>query len=96
MRPSKALATCREQVLSIAAAHGVSSVRVFGSVVKGSDADGSDLDLLVDVPPGASLFDLARLQMEIETLLGIKVDLRTEGELHSRIRPRVLAEARLV
>jgi hypothetical protein len=67
--------------------------RVFGSVLHGDDQDGSDLDLLVDPAPRTSLLDLAGLQMQLEEATGIKVDLRTPGELHSRFLGKVLAEA---
>ena len=67
--------------------------RVFGSVLHGTDQDGSDLDLLVDALPGATLFDLGGLQMELEEMLGVAVDLLTPGDLPLRFRERVLAEA---
>jgi predicted nucleotidyltransferase len=67
--------------------------RLFGSVVHGNDAEGSDLDLLVDPSPDTSLLDLARLQIEIETAVGIKVDLRTPNFLPESFRNQVLAEA---
>lgn len=70
--------------------------RVFGSVLRGTDRDGSDLDLLVDALPGATLFDLGGLQVELEELLGVPVDLLTPGDLPPKLRERVLAEARPV
>ena len=94
MRPSEALATRRDQVMGIAAARGARSVRVFGSVVKGLDREGSDLDLLVDLPPGTSLLHIVGLQLDIEDALGVKVDLCTERELHPALKQRILAEAR--
>ena len=94
MRPSLTLAARRDDVLALAAARGASRVRVFGSVARGADRDDSDIDLLVDVPPGTSLLHLVGLQMDIEDALGIKVDLCTEPELHPALRDRVLAEAR--
>ena len=94
MRPSEALATRRDQVIRIAAARGARSVRVFGSVVKGLDREGSDLDLLVDLPPGTSLVHIVGLQLDIEDALGVKVDLCTERELHPALKERILAEAR--
>lgn len=94
MRPSEALAARREQVLAIAAAHGARNVRVFGSAVKGTDRPDSDLDLLVDVPPGTSLLRIVGLQLAIEDALGVRVDLCTDRELHPELRDRILAEAR--
>ncbi len=67
--------------------------RVFGSVLKGRDLDGSDLDLLVDALPGATLFDLGALQIELEALLGVRVDLVTPGDLPQALRRKVLADA---
>jgi predicted nucleotidyltransferase len=67
--------------------------RLFGSVIHGDDADGSDLDLLVDPSPETSLLDIAKLQVEIEATVGIKVDLRTPKFLPVSFREKVLAEA---
>ena len=70
--------------------------RVFGSVVRGDDTDGSDIDVLVDPLPGTTLFDLGGLQVELETLLGVPVDLLTPGDLPLKFRAQVLSEARPV
>jgi predicted nucleotidyltransferase len=70
--------------------------RRFGSVLHGTDEDGSDLDLLVDALPGATLFDLGGLQAELEELLGVAVDLLTPEDLPARFRAEVLREARFV
>ncbi|HMO45375.1 MAG TPA: nucleotidyltransferase family protein [Rubrivivax sp.] len=94
MRPSLTLAAQRERILALAAARGASRVRVFGSVARGADHDGSDVDLLVDVPAGTSLLQLVGLQLDLEEALGVKVDLCTEPELHPALKARVLAEAR--
>lgn len=94
MKPSEALATYRDRLLAIAAGHGASNLRVFGSVAKGVDREGSDIDLLVDVREGTSLFDLVGLQQDFEDALGMKVDLLTEPELHPMLKDRILAEAR--
>jgi predicted nucleotidyltransferase len=67
--------------------------RVFGSALHGTDQDGSDLDLLVDALPGATLFDLGGLQVELESLLGVHVDLLTPADLPPKVRAKVLAEA---
>jgi predicted nucleotidyltransferase len=64
--------------------------------LRGADREDSDLDLLVDALPGATLFDLGGLQMELEELLGVRVDLLTPGDLPERFRERVLAEAESV
>jgi predicted nucleotidyltransferase len=93
MRPSEALATQRERILAIAAANDVTRVRVFGSALKGSDRPDSDLDLLVDVPPGTSLLRIVGIKLAIEDALGVRVDLCTERELHPQLKDRILAEA---
>lgn len=69
-------------------------MRVFGSVANGLDREGSDIDLLVDMPDGTSLLRIVGLQMDIEDALGVKVDLCTERELHPDLKLRVLAQAR--
>jgi predicted nucleotidyltransferase len=72
----------------------VANPRVFGSVLEGTDQDGSDLDLLVDALPGATLFDLGGLQDELEELLGVPVDLVTPADLPGSFRAQVLLGAR--
>ena len=94
MRPSVALASHRQHVLALAAAQGAFNLRVFGSAAHGLDHDGSDLDLLVDLPPGTSLLQIVGLQLDIEDALGVKVDLCTERELHPALKQRILAQAR--
>jgi predicted nucleotidyltransferase len=96
MRPSSALDRQREVVRETAARFHVTNPRVFGSVLNGSDADGSDLDLLVDALPGTTLFDLGGLQVELESLLGVQVDLLTPADLPPKFRDQVLAQARPV
>ena len=63
-------------------------------MLKGLDQEGSDLDLLVDLPAGTSLLRVIGLQRDIEEALGVKVDLCTERELHPALKERILAEAR--
>ena len=65
-------------------------------MLSGSDLDGSDLDLLVDILPGATLFELGGLQVDLEELLGVPVDLLTPGELPEKFRDKVLQEARSI
>ncbi len=83
----------REEILHIARSHGARNVRVFGSVARGEDDAQSDIDLLVELAPGRSLFDLGGIQFELETLLGRNVDVVTEHGLKPRIRERVLRES---
>jgi predicted nucleotidyltransferase len=94
MRPSLALSRHRDAVCSVAGRYRVVNPRVFGSVLRGEDKDGSDLDLLVDPLPGTTLFDLGGLQDELEQLLGLRVDVRTPKDLPANFRAQVLAEAK--
>jgi hypothetical protein len=83
----------REEILRSAAKHGAYNVRIFGSVARReADAD-SDVDFLVEMEPGRSLFDLGGLLMELQELLDRDVDVVTEKGLRQRIRERVLTEA---
>ena len=93
IKPSVAIASKRSAVRKMVRRFRASNPRIFGSVLHGADNEGSDLDLLVDVLPGATLFDLGGLQAELEELLGVHVDLLTPGDLPSKLRDRVLAEA---
>jgi uncharacterized protein len=72
---------------------GMANPRVFGSAVSGEDSEDSDLDLLVDPSPETSLLDVARLQIEIESAVGVKVDLLTPKSLPFSFREKVLSEA---
>ncbi len=96
MKPSALLQQHRIPILEAASRFAVANPRVFGSVLHNQDAEGSDLDLLVDALPGTTLFDLGGLQLELEELLGIRVDLLTPGDLPLKFRDQVLAEARPV
>ena len=93
MRPSEILPLHRETIRELVLNAGMANPRVFGSVVRGEDREDSDLDILVDPSPRASLLDMAGLQIELEKALGVKVDVRTPGELHPHFREKVLAEA---
>jgi predicted nucleotidyltransferase len=96
MRPSEALALHRTQIREIAMRHRVSDVRVFGSALHGDDTTESDLDLLVDTLPGATLFDLGGLQDELQELLGLPVDVLTLKDLPIKFRYKVASKARPV
>jgi uncharacterized protein len=87
------LHTKREDILSIAARYGAYNVRIFGSVTRGEADEQSDIDLLVNMDSGRSLLDLCGLLIDLEELLGHKVDVVTEKGLRDRIRERVLKEA---
>jgi len=93
MRPSVALDMKRNAVREAARRFRTANPRIFGSALLGTDRDGSDLDLLVDALPGATLFDLGGLQDELQALLGVHVDLLTPADLPAKFRDKVLAEA---
>ena len=84
----------REDILKIATKHGAFNVRVFGSVARGEETENSDIDFLID-------YDLAKtspwftggLLVDLEALLGCKVDVLTEKNLHHLIKQRILKEA---
>jgi len=82
----------RRDLITAAAGHGITHLRVFGSVARGSERPDSDIDLLVDLPPGMSLFRLARAQDELEAIVGAPVDLVPASDLKPGVRPRVERE----
>ena len=81
------------EILGIASRYGARNVRVFGSVARAEADEQSNIDFLVEMEPGRSLFDLGGLQLELESALGRPVDVVTEEGLKARIRARVLREA---
>jgi uncharacterized protein len=83
----------RDQIIALADRHGAHNVRVFGSVARGEAVAGSDLDLVVDFEPGRSLMDHGELIMDLEAVLGCRVDVISARGLGDRIRERVLADA---
>lgn len=83
----------RQEILELANKYGAYNVRIFGSVARGEADANSDIDFLVDMEVGRSLFDLGGLLMELQELLGCRVDLVTEKGLRKRLRERVLREA---
>lgn len=93
MSPNELLQEKREDILRIANKRGASNIRIFGSVARGEADPKSDIDLLVDLEPGRSIFDLGGLLMDLQELLGQNVDVVTERGLRERIRERVLKEA---
>jgi uncharacterized protein len=94
VKPSLALDKNREAIRALVVQYRVTNPRVFGSAARSEDHDGSDLDLLVDAPPGTTLMDLCGLQYELERLLGLPVDVRTPQDISKRYRDTVLASAR--
>lgn len=86
----------RDEILKLAAQYGAANVRVFGSVARGDDRDDSDIDLLVHMEDGRSLFDLVRFWTGVSTLLEREVDVVDEGSLSPYIKDNVLADARVL
>ena len=94
MEIEKLLQSKKKEILTIARQNGAYDVRVFGSVARGEARPDSDIDFLVKLEAGRSLLDLARLLRELQSLLGLPVDVVTEKGLRPRIRPQVLKDAR--
>jgi uncharacterized protein len=94
MRPSIALNENRAFIQEAVGRYRTKNPRVFGSVSRGSDREGSDLDILVDAQPGATMFDLGGLQDELQERLGIKIDILTPSDLPEKFRAQVLSEAK--
>lgn len=83
----------RQQILSITNAHGAYNVRIFGSIAKGQDVPGSDLDILSDLAPEKSLLDIVAIKQDLEDLLGFKVDVVTQASLSPYLKSEILKSA---
>jgi hypothetical protein len=83
----------RAEILRLGDKHGARSIRVFGSVARGENRDGSDVDFLVEFDSERTLFDLIGLRLDLKDLLGVEVDIVTPNSLRY-LRDRVVAEAR--
>jgi uncharacterized protein len=94
MKTRELLKTKRAEILAIAARHGATNVRIFGSVARGEDTGSSDVDILVDMHSDRSLLDLVALKQDIEELLGRRADVLTEESISRYLRDRIRAEAR--
>lgn len=92
IRPSVALDRHRAAVRRLVAARRGHDPRVFGSVARGTDRPGSDVDLLVTMERGASAWDLTGLELDLEELLGVHVDVVPDDGI-SRTLQRARAEA---
>ena len=96
MKPSEALALNRAAIRHVVKSHRARNARVFGSVLRGQDTDGSDLDILIDPTPETTLFDIGAIRHELGQLLGVPVDVLTPNALPDSFREKVIAEARPV
>ena len=92
-KPSIAFAKHRHLICRVVERHNVQNPRIFGSVPRGEDVEGSDLDLLVDALERTTLFDIAAIELELEQMLKVPVHVVTSGSLTGGLRARVLAQA---
>ena len=83
----------REEIVKIAARHGVNKIRVFGSAARGDDTDDSDIDLLIEVGGAVTPWFPGGLVAELEQLLGKRVDVVEPEALRESLRQKVLQEA---
>jgi predicted nucleotidyltransferase len=90
---SEIIAAQREAILATAARHGVTSIKVFGSVARGDAREDSDVDFLVEVGPRHSAFFPGGLVLDLEELLGRRVDVVEPDGLHYLLKDDVLREA---
>ena len=93
MKPSIALETNRAAIRDVVERHRARNARVFGSVLRGDDHEGSDLDILIDPTSETTLFDIGAIQHELLQLLGVPVDVLTPNALPDKFRAQVIAEA---
>ena len=94
MMIERLLAEKRTEILRLASSRGARNVRIFGSVARGEAREDSDIDILVDVESGRSLLDIVGLWLDLQELLGRKVDLLTDGGVNAHLQEKILAEAR--
>ena len=93
MKMNPLIESKREDILRIAANHGVREVSVFGSFARGEEKPGSDIDFLVKAGEKTSAWFPTGLIKDLETLLGRKVDVVTEDSIYWLLRRRILKEA---
>ena len=93
MGTDEILKSKRGEILALATQRGIKNLRVFGSVARGQAGPDSDVDFLVDVEPGRTYLDIGAFLMDLQDLLGRKVDLVTERALHASIKSQILKEA---
>lgn len=86
----------RTEIRALAERHGFREVRVFGSMARNDANEFSDVDLLVTLPAGRTGLALGALLMDVQDLLGRRVDVVTEAALHPAFRRRILAEAQVL
>lgn len=93
MKPSNALRVHRDTIRSVVESHRARNARIFGSAAHGEDADGSDLDILIDPTTQMTLLDIGAIRHELNQLLGVPVDVLTPKSLPDSFRAKILREA---
>ena len=83
----------RTDILQLATRHGARRVRIFGSIIRGTATEGSDIDFLVAFEPDRSLLDLIGFKQDLQDLLGMQIDVVSEGGLSPYLKDRILREA---
>jgi hypothetical protein len=83
----------RSDILRLATQHGARRVRIFGSIIRGTATESSDIDLLVAFEPDRSLLDLIGFKQDLQELLGREIDVVSEGGLSPYLKDRILQEA---
>ncbi len=92
MKIKETLQQKREEILHLAAQHGASNVRIFGSVARGEEREDSDIDFLVDMDSDRTLLDRIGFIQDLEDLLGRKVDVATFTGLREYFRERIMSQ----
>ncbi|MDP1607257.1 MAG: nucleotidyltransferase family protein [Rhodocyclaceae bacterium] len=93
MKPAETLELHRVAVRRVIEAHHGRNPRLFGSVARGDDREGSDIDILIEPTPETTLMDIGAMRCELRVLLGLPVDILTPGALSDKFRAQVLAQA---
>lgn len=100
MKPSDAIQGKTKEIKQAVESHGFVDVRIFGSVCRGEDREGSDLDLLVTIPAERkgkiALFDILDLESKLEEMLGIPVDMNVANNMPDHLKPEVERSAILL
>ncbi len=94
MRTYDMLKQRREEIIALAGKRGASNIRGFGSVIRGDNTGDSDIDFLVDMETGRSLLDHSGLVLDLQEMLGQRVDVVTERSLYWLLKRKILKEAR--
>jgi len=92
MKGMALLQSKRQELMAIAKQHGVTNIRVFGSVARGEDTADSDIDLLVALEEKRDLFDFIGFKLDVTELLGKPVDVLSENGIHHLLRNQIMSE----